>query len=124
MMMAAAAVATLAQLLLLYPLLQVNFCVSFLLVGSCKLTTACVTAEGLFAGVRPDVGGEVVRSRERSHADAALERFLSRVDANVTRQLIRPRESSVAIFNRARVRTLVNGRFAWAIWIFARLHGD
>lgn len=124
MVMAAAVVAALAQLLLLNSLLQVHLRVSLLLVGSCKLATACVAAEGLFAGVSSNVGGEVIRSRERSHANATLEGLLARVDSDVTRQLVGSRESSVAVLNGARVGTLVNGRFAGAVGIFARLHRD
>lgn len=74
--------------------------------------------------MRPNVGGEVIRSRERSHANATLERLLASVNSNVTRQLIGTGESSVAIFNGTRVRALVHRRFAGAVWIFAWLYRD
>lgn len=53
-----------AVLFLLYPLLEMDLGVTFLLVGSGKLATADVAGEGFFAGVGADVGGEVVGATE------------------------------------------------------------
>lgn len=66
----------------------------------------------------------MIRSAERAHADSALERFLTRVDSDVPRQLVRPGEAPVAAVDGARVRPLVDGRFARAVRIFPRFDGD
>lgn len=52
------------QLLLLDALLQMNFCVSFLLIGSRKLTTTGVAAKRLFAGMRANVSRQMIGARE------------------------------------------------------------
>lgn len=70
------------------PLLQMNFGVPLLLVGSGEFPTALVAGEWLLARVRADVSRQVVGAREASHADAALERLLARVDADVARQFV------------------------------------
>jgi len=77
-----------------------------------ELPPALVAGEGLLPGVRADVRGEVVAAAEVPHADAALERFVARVDAQVSTQLVRPGEPAVAALRRARVRPLVDGRLA------------
>lgn len=53
----AATAAAVAVLLLLYPLLQVNLGVAFLLVRPGELAAADIAGEGFLTGVRPDVGG-------------------------------------------------------------------
>lgn len=113
-----------AVLFLLYPLLQVDLGVAFLLVGSGKLAAADVAGEGFLAGVGADVGGEVVRAAEGSHADPALEGFLAGVDPDMSGEFVRSRESSVAVFDGAGVRSLVNGRFAGPVRVLAGLHWD
>lgn len=52
--------------------LGVHLRVPFALIGTGEFATADLAAEGLLAGVRADVGRQVVTSREGSHADAAL----------------------------------------------------
>lgn len=83
-----ASTAALTQLFLLDALLQVHFCVSFLLIRSSKLATARVTAERLFASMSPNVSGQVIGSREGPHADATLERLLTGVDSDVAGELV------------------------------------
>jgi hypothetical protein len=116
--------AALTLLLLLDALFQMNFSVSFLFIGSCKFTSACVTTEWFLSSVCTNVCRQVIRSREGSHADATLERFLSGVDSDVTCEFIGSRETAVTVLNWTCVRALMNWRLAWPIWIFARLHWD
>lgn len=117
-------VAAAAVLFLLYPLLQVDLGVTFLLVGSGKLAAADVTGEGFLAGVGADVGGEVVGAAEGSHADPALEGLLAGVDPDMSGEFVRPRESSVAVFDGAGVRSFMNGSFAGPVRVLAGLHRD
>lgn len=117
-------VAAATVLFLLYPLLQVDLGVTFLLVGSGKLASADVTGEGFLAGVGADVGGEVVGAAEGSHADPALEGLLAGVDPDMSGEFVRPRESSVAVFDGAGVRSFMNGRFAGPVRVLAGLHRD
>lgn len=49
-----------AVFFLLYPLLEVDLGMAFLLVGSGKLAATDVAGEGFLTGVGADVGGEVV----------------------------------------------------------------
>lgn len=77
-----------------------------------ELPPALVAGEGFLPGVRADVGGEVVAAAEVPHADAALEWFVTRVDAQVSAQLVRPGEPAIAVLRRARVRPLVDRRLA------------
>jgi hypothetical protein len=53
---------TLTQLFLLNPLLQMDFCVSFLLVRSCEFSATCVTREWFFACMCTDVCREMIRT--------------------------------------------------------------
>lgn len=69
-------------------LFQVHLGVPLSLVAPCELASAELAREGLLAGVRTDVRREVVAATEGPHADAALEGFVSRVDAQVARQLV------------------------------------
>lgn len=69
-------------------LLEVNFGMSLALVTPGKLASTELTGEGLLARVRADVGGQVVTSAEGAHAYAALEGFVTRVDAEVACQFI------------------------------------
>lgn len=117
-------VAAAAVLFLLYPLLQVDLGVTFLLVGSGKLAAADVTGEGFLAGVGADVGGEVVGAAEGSHADPALEGLLAGMDPDMSGEFVRSRESSVAVFDGAGVRSFMNGRFAGPVRVLAGLHRD
>lgn len=65
-----------------------HFGVPFLFVASRKFTTTHIAREWLLARVSPDVRGQMVRPGERSHAYAALERFLARVYAYVSGEFI------------------------------------
>lgn len=76
------------DLFFLDALLQMDLGVTFLLVGPCELAAAYVAGEWLFAGVRPDVCGEVIGAGEGAHADATLEWLLTGVDANVAGKLV------------------------------------
>lgn len=120
----AGVVAAAAVLFLLYPLLEMDLGVAFLLVGSGELAAADVAGEGFLAGVGADVGGEVVGAAEGSHADPALEGLLTGVDPDMSGEFVRSGESSVAVFDGARVRSFVNGRFAGAVRVLAGLHRD
>lgn len=79
----AAATSATRALLFLQALLQVHLGVPLLLVRPRELPSADVAGEGLFAGVRPDVGREVVGAAEGAHADSALEGLLPGVYPNV-----------------------------------------
>lgn len=94
---------------------------SLLLVGPSELSSTYVTGERFLSSVRPDVGGKVVRSGERPHANATLERFLAGVNANVAGEFVRARKSSIAMFYRTRIRTFMNWSLARPIGILARL---
>lgn len=54
------------------------------LITSGKLSATNVTCKWLLSCMCADVRGQVVTPAEVPHANAALERFLSSVDANVT----------------------------------------
>lgn len=108
--------------------------VPFSLIGPRKFPAADLTAEGLLAGVRANVRGQVVASREGTHADAALkyntlkamkgnsfayatngidpylEWLLPGVNSDVPRELVGPAEPSVALVNRALVGPLLQRR--------------
>lgn len=58
--------------------------------------------------------GQVVAAAEAAHADAALERLLTRVHAHVARHLVGAGEAAVAAFSGAGVWPLVRRRFALA----------
>ena len=101
------------RLLLLLP--QVDPHVSPPLVTSGKPPPTLLAGEGLLAGVRADVRGQVVAAAEAAHADAALERLVAGVDAEVAAQLVRAGEPAIAALRRARVRPLVHRRFAGSV---------
>lgn len=61
---------------------------SLALVAAGELASTLGAGERLLASVRADVGGQVVAAAEAAHADATLERFLTRVHSYVTGQLI------------------------------------
>ena len=96
-----------------------NLGVSFALVAPRELTATEITGEGLLSGVRADVRGEVVAAAKVPHADPALERFVSRVDPDVSGQLVRPREPPVAAFRWAGVRPLMDRGLARPVGIFS-----
>jgi len=66
----------------------------------------------------------VIAPREGAHADATLERFLPRVNANVPGELVAAGESAIATIHRTGVRPLVHRRFARSIRILSRFYGD
>ena len=78
---------------------------------------------GVQTCVRTYVRSQMVRPRERPHADLAAERFLTGVNAKVPGQLVRPREPPVAIASGATVRSLAGRRLTLASGdVFTRLH--
>lgn len=111
-----------AVLFLLYPLLQVDLGVAFLFIRASKLPATDVTGEGFLAGVCPNVGRQVVRPAEGSHADSALERLLSGVNSDMSGKLVRSRETSITVFHRARVWSLVDRGFTGAVGILSRFN--
>ena len=60
----------------------------------------------------------------KRQAYPTLKRFLSGVDADVTRELVGPREPAVAVLHGARVRPLVHRRLARSVRILSRFHGN
>lgn len=92
-------------------LFQVYAPVPFPLVAPSKPFTAHIAGKRLLAGVSPGVGGEVIATAETAQTDAALERFVARVDADVPVELVRARETPVAALHRASERFL----FCWAV---------
>lgn len=93
------------------------------LVTACKLAAANVTGEGLLTGVCADVSGEVVAAAEVAHADAALERFLARMNADVACELIGPREAPLAGFHGAGIGTLMWWCLTWPVRVLAHTAG-
>lgn len=108
--------------LLLEPLFEMHFSVTFFLVASREFPSTSIALKRFFACVRSDVRREVVGPREGPHADPALERFLSCVDPNVPRQLVRPREPPVTILDGTRVRSLVHRSFTRPVRVLPRFH--
>lgn len=108
--------------LLLWLLLEMHLGMPLLLITASKLTATDVARERLLARMGANMGGQVVWAWERAHADAALERLLARMDADMTGQLVRPGEPSVAVLDRAAIRSLVDGRLTRPIRVFAGLH--
>lgn len=96
-----------------------NLGVSLSLVAPGELAATEIAGERLFTRVRADVRSEVVATAEVPHAYAALERFVSCVDANVPCQFVRAGETPVAALRRARVGPLVDGRLAWSVRVLA-----
>ncbi|TNN74315.1 hypothetical protein EYF80_015558 [Liparis tanakae] len=103
--------------------LDVNLCVSLSLVAPGKLASTELTGEGLLARVRADVCGQVVAPTEGAHAYSALEGFVTCVDAEVARELVRAREASVAVLRRTGVGPLVDRGFAGAVGVLPRSDG-
>jgi len=102
-------------------LFQVHLSVAFLLVGSGELASAGVASEGFLARMRPYMRRQVVRPRKSPHANAALERFLSGVNADVAGEFITAGEASVASVDGTGVRTFVHRRLAGAGRVAPRL---
>lgn len=92
-------------------LFQVYAPVPFPLVAPSKPFAAHVAGERLLPRVSPSVGGEVIATTETAQTDAALERFVARVDADVPVELVRAREAPVAALHGAGERFL----FGWAV---------
>ena len=65
-----------------------NFGVAFLFIRSGKPSATNITSEWFFPRMGTNVGCEMVTSGKGAHADAALEGFLTRVNSNVTSELI------------------------------------
>lgn len=107
---------------LLDALLEMHFGVSLLLIRSCEFPTANITTEWLFTGMSANVCREMIGTWKWAHTNAALERFLTRMNTDVTCKFIRTRKSSITIFYWASIRPLMNGRFARTIWIFTRFY--
>src|SRR2546429_9728781 len=95
---------------------------SLLLIGTGKLSPACVAGKRFLPRVRSNVGREMIGTRETPHADPALERFLTRVDTNVSRQLVRTGEATVTPFHGASVGALMNGRLRGPVGIATPLY--
>ena len=90
-----------------------DFTVPLSLVTPGELAAARFTGIRFLTGVGADMGCQMVATAKVPQADPALERFLSRVDANVTGELVATREPPIAAVGRARVRSLVR-------WCLAR----
>lgn len=111
-------------LFLLYPLLEMDFGVAFLLVGSGELAAADVAGEGLLTGVGPDVGRQVVRPTERSHTDPTLERFLAGVDPDMSGEFVRSRKAPIAVLHGAGVRAFMYRSLTGAVGVLPGLNRD
>ena len=94
-----------------------------LLIRAGEFPAANITSEWFFARVRPYMGGEVVAPGKSPHAYSALERFLTRMDADVTGQLIRPREAPVTIGDGAGIWPFVDWGFTRPVGIFSGPYG-
>lgn len=81
------------------------------LVAAGEPFAAHVAWKRLFPGVSPSVGGQVVATAEAAQTDAALERFVARVDADVPVELVRARETPVAALHGAGEGLL----FGWSV---------
>jgi hypothetical protein len=77
MVMIVVVVVALTQLFFLNALFQMNFRVSLLFVGSREFSATRIARERLFTCMSTDMSCEMIRSREGSHADAALEGLLT-----------------------------------------------
>lgn len=89
------------------PLPLVDLGVPLALVAAGKLASTLTAGEWFLPGVCANVCGQVVTAAEAAHADAALERLLTRVHAHMARQFIRTGEAAVAAICRAGIRTLM-----------------
>lgn len=109
--------------LFLVLLFQMNLCMSLSLITSGKLASTELTGEGFLTCVCANVRGQMVTPAEGSHAYSALEGLVTRVDAEVTRELIRARESSVTVLCRTGVRPFVDWGFAGTVGVLPRSDG-
>lgn len=73
----------------------------FPLVAAGEPFAAHIARKRLLPGVSPGVGGEVVATAETAQTDAALERLVARVDADVPVELVRTRKAPVAALHGA-----------------------
>jgi len=73
----------------------------FSLVAAGEPFAAHVAGKRLLPRVSPSVGGKVITTAETAQTDAALERFVARVDADVPVELVRAGEAPVATLHRA-----------------------
>lgn len=100
-------------------LFEVHLGVPLSLVAPRKLASTEFARERLLAGVCADVCGEMVTATEGPHADAALEGFVSCVDAQVPRQLIGSRKTPVTVLGRTGMWSLVHWSFARPVGILS-----
>jgi len=80
--------------------------VALTLVATRELAPAQVTREWLFSGMRSQVRRQVVGAAERPRTHHTLERFLTGVNSDVTRQLIAARKPALTARHGADVRPL------------------
>lgn len=92
-------------------LFQVYASVPFSLVAPGESFATDVAGKRLLPGMSPGVGGKVIATAETAQTDAALERFMACVDADVPVELIRAREAPVAALHGAGEGFL----FGWAV---------
>lgn len=59
----------------------VHLLVPLAFVGASEAASTCVTGKRFLSGVRPDVGGEVIRAGETAETYVTLEWFLPSVDS-------------------------------------------
>ncbi len=85
-----------------------------------ELSPAKVAGERLLAGVRADVGRQVVAATKVPHAYPTLEGFVASVDADVSGELVGSGEAPVAALRRAGVGPLVHGGLAGSVGVFPR----
>lgn len=90
---------------------------SFSLITSCKLASTELTGERFFSRVCADMRGQVVTAAEGAHAYSALERFVTCMDAKVTRELVRAREASVTVLCRTSMWPFVDWGFAGTVGV-------
>ena len=99
-----------------------NFGMSLFLIWTSEFTATGVTRERFFSCVSPYMGCEVIRSGETSHANSTLEGFLTRMNTNVSGELIWPAKSTIASFHWTSIRPLMNGSFTGTIRITSGFH--
>lgn len=85
-----------------------------------ELSPAKVAGERFLAGVRADVGRQVVASTKVPHANPALEGFVAGVDADVSGELVGPGEAPVASLRRTGIGPLVHRGLAGSVGVFPR----
>jgi len=91
------------------------------LVTAGELAAARVAGIRLFTRVSTDVRRQVIATAKVPQADSTLEWFLSRVDTDVSGELVAPREPSVAAVSRAGVRPLVRRGLSRSVPVLPRL---